>query len=324
MNGILARKNVERLRTEEMEFLGMSRKKKTPEEERNDPVKKMEETRKERKLVQENNWKRYQDAKVEMKEEIEYNQGTDIMEDMLQQRRDWINEQKAMNGNKVPDDIKPFYDRFNTETPTSPEEEAARAAEEAEEGGKKKKKGDKKAKKAKGKKGKKDDGDDKPQVIKIGTSEVVTKFDDFYDEWKNEWDQKDESSNQEQKHDEEKTRDDVMPSIEDQLKNDVDEMIKMELENMRTLSGVKAKKKKGKKKGKKKKKKKKKGPKLPGFKMIKDMNVKEILVTLINNNIVKKIPPQKLTDFMGEFNYIHTMLDDITKIPYDPSMALIR
>ena len=57
-----------------------------------------------------------------------------------------------------------------------------------------------------------------------------------------------------------------MPSIEDQLKNDVDEMIKMELENMRTLSGVKAKKKKGKKKGKKKKKKKKKGLKLPGYK----------------------------------------------------------
>merc|ERR1712195_386442 len=161
-------------------------------------------------------------------------------------------------------------------------------------------------------------------VIKIGTSEVVTKFDDFYDEWKNEWDQKDESSNQEQKHDEEKTRDDVMPSIEDQLKNDVDDMIKMELENMRTLSGAKQKKKKGKKKGKKKKKKKKKGLKLPGYKQIKDMNVKEILATLINNNIVKKIPPQKLTDFMGEFNYIHTMLDDITKIPYDPSMALIR
>ena len=64
----------------------------------------------------------------------------------------------------------------------------------------------------------------------------------------------------------EKTREDVMPSIEDQLKNDVDEMIKMELENMRTLSGAKAKKKKGKKKGKKKKKKKKKGLKLPGYK----------------------------------------------------------
>lgn len=30
-----------------------------------------------------------------------------------------------------------------------------------------------------------------------------------------------------------------MPSIEEQLKSDVDEMIKMELENMRTLSGAK-------------------------------------------------------------------------------------
>ena len=127
-----------------------------------------------------------------MKEEIEYNQGTDIMEDMLQQRRDWINEQKAMGG-KIPEDIKPFYDRLNTETPTSPEEEAAKAAEE-DEGGKKKKKGDKKAKKAgKGKGKKKEDGDEKAQVIKIGTSEVVTKFDDFYDEWKVEWDQKDET-----------------------------------------------------------------------------------------------------------------------------------
>ena len=53
------------------------------------------------------------------------------------------------------------------------------------------------------------------------------------------WDQKDETHNQEQKHDEQQTKQDVMPSIEDQLKSDVDEMIKMELENMRTLSGAK-------------------------------------------------------------------------------------
>jgi len=82
-----------------------------------------------------------------------------------------------------------------------------------------------------------------------------------------------------------------MPLLEEQFKNDVDEMIKMELENMRTLSGAKSKKKKGKKKKGKKKKKKKKGLKLPGYKAIKDMSIKEILVTLINNNIVKKIPP---------------------------------
>jgi len=49
--GILARKQVERLRAEEMEFLGMQRRKKTQEEERNDPIKKMEETRQIRKNI---------------------------------------------------------------------------------------------------------------------------------------------------------------------------------------------------------------------------------------------------------------------------------
>lgn len=41
MRGILARKTVETMREEEMEFLGMKRKKKTPEEMLNDPIKKM-------------------------------------------------------------------------------------------------------------------------------------------------------------------------------------------------------------------------------------------------------------------------------------------
>ena len=91
---------------------------------------------------------------------------------------------------KIPDDVKPFYERFNTETPTSPEEEAAKAAE-GDEGGKKgkKKEKDKKAKKGKGKKAKGGgDGDDKPATFKLGTSEVITKFDEFYDEWKVDWD----------------------------------------------------------------------------------------------------------------------------------------
>jgi SpoVK/Ycf46/Vps4 family AAA+-type ATPase len=45
---------------------------------------------------------------------------------------------------------------------------------------------------------------------------------------------------------------------------------------------------------------------------------------LITVNVIKKLPPQNLTDFIGEFNYIHSMLDDIKKDIYDPSMALIR
>ena len=90
---------------------------------------------------------------------------------------------------------------------------------------------------------------------------------------------------------------------------------------MRIIAGIKAKKKK---KSKKKKKKKKKGLKLPGFKAIRDIDKRDLLVQLIQNGIVKKLPQQKLSDFIGEFNYLHSMLDNIKDTPYDPSMALIR
>lgn len=56
------------------------------------------------------------------------------------------------------------------------------------------------------------------------------------------------------------------------------------------------------------------------FPMSKENKIHE----LITNHIVKKLPPQRLTDFIGEFNYIHSMLDNPDESIYDPSMALIR
>ena len=114
-----------------------------------------------------------------------------------------------------------------------------------------------------------------------------------------------------------------MPEITEELKAEVDDCIKTELENMRLIAGIKAKKKKGKKK--KGKKKKKKGLKLPGLsKELKAKKPHELMSTLVQNEIVRKLPPQQLTDFIGEFNYLHSMLDNIKDAPYDPSMALIR
>jgi len=86
---------------------------------------------------------------------------------------------------------------------------------------------------------------------------------------------------------------------------------------MKLIAGIK-------KKKSKKKKKKKKGLKLKGYKAIRDIDKRDLLVQLIQNGIVKRLPPQKLGDFIGEFNYLHSMLDDIKDTPYDPSMALIR
>jgi SpoVK/Ycf46/Vps4 family AAA+-type ATPase len=123
----------------------------------------------------------------------------------------------------------------------------------------------------------------------------------------------------------------VMPQLEAEFKKDVDDMIKIELDNIKAMGEAKAKKKKKgkKKKGKKKKKKKSPWAKLPGYKKIAATlagpdGEKELLLQLIQDNIVKKIPVQSLSDFIGEFNYIHSMLDDIKEAPYDPSMALIR
>ena len=121
-------------------------------------------------------------------------------------------------------------------------------------------------------------------------------------------------------------RAEVMPQVMESLKKNIDEMLNAELENMRAIMGIKQKGKKGKKKkGKKGKKKKgKKGPKLPGVKFLKGMDEYERLIELIKNNIVRKLPPESLTNFIGEFNYIASMMDDPNDTPRPPSMALIR
>lgn len=114
-----------------------------------------------------------------MKDEIADNEGDDIREQMLKERRDWIQEYKALHASKPPEDLKGYYERFNTETPLSPEDEEAKKLQD-EEDSKNKKSKKKEAKKEKGKKKKKKDGDDdeKKQIVKIGPSEVVQKFDE--------------------------------------------------------------------------------------------------------------------------------------------------
>jgi hypothetical protein len=106
--------------------------------------------------------------------------------------------------------------------------------------------------------------------------------------------------------------DEMLPVVQEELKKRVDDMLKIELENMRLIAGVKSKKKK-------------KGPKLPGLtKAFWDIPMKTHLENLVKENIVRKLPDRTLSTFIGEFNYLHSMLDNIKDTPYDPSMALIR
>ena len=112
-------------------------------------------------------------AKQEIQVEIEAIEGNDIVDQMLKERRDWIQEQKAMAGGKPPKELAKFYERNNLETPLSPEEQAAKDAEDEAAAGKKGKK-DAKKDKGKGKKGKKGGGDDdKVEGAKLGPTECI-------------------------------------------------------------------------------------------------------------------------------------------------------
>ena len=114
---------------------------------------------------------------------------------MLKERREWIHDYKNLHANKPPDDLKEYYERFNVETPLTPEEEEAKKLQEEEEAKAKKKKKEPK-KEAKKKKKKGDDGDEgKTQIAKIGPSEVVQKFDEFYEDFNEVWANKDETEN---------------------------------------------------------------------------------------------------------------------------------
>jgi hypothetical protein len=52
LRGIIAMKQVEKMRQEEMVFLGMARKPKTKEELKNDPIERMKKTEEDRKMKQ--------------------------------------------------------------------------------------------------------------------------------------------------------------------------------------------------------------------------------------------------------------------------------
>lgn len=311
------------MREEEMIFLGMKPRPKTAAEQAADPIKLREATKEKSKMVQRQNQNDFEKQRVELSNSIVAVEGYDIKDKMLAERRHWVQEQKALFG-KIPNDLEKFNERFKEEAPLSPEEEAAKLAaeEEAAKGKKDKKKKDGKKKKGKKGKGGKDEPEEK--AIKIGPNELVRKFDVFYDDYNDKWANRDETINHDQKYDKQLARDEVMPDVQKQLQNEVDNMIKQELDNMRALSGQKAKKKKKKGKKKKGKKKKPKKIKLPGGKLIYDMTDYDILKELILSQICKYLPPASIKDFLGEFNYIHSMLDNLETMPYDPSMALIR
>jgi hypothetical protein len=154
---------------------------------------------------------------------------------MKKERRDWIQDYRGLHNGKPPADLKDFYNRNNVEPPlTLAEEEEKRLKEEEDAKAKKGKKPKEKKKKKKG-----GDDEEKVQIVKIGPTEVVQKFDVFYENYNDVWANRDETENYTQSYDNEMAKEEVMPIVEEEFKKQVDDMIMVELENIKILSGVK-------------------------------------------------------------------------------------
>ncbi len=121
------------------------------------------------------------------------------------------------------------------------------------------------------------------------------------------WLDRDESENFAQKHDDELARTVIRPTVEEEIRKQVDAMLEDQLTNFKKqLAGAgKGKKAKGKKKGKGKKGGKgKKAKPLPGAKMCANMDVDHMLSVLIENKIVNNVRARSVSELRGTFNYL--------------------
>merc|ERR1712014_144920 len=85
-----------------------------------------------------------------------------------------------------------------------------------------------------GKKGGKDDGEEEEQQ-EIGPTAVVQQFVERINEYTQQWESRDESSNFDQRHDIQLAQDHVFPIVEAGLRAQVDEMMREELANLKVL-----------------------------------------------------------------------------------------
>ncbi|KAL4506963.1 hypothetical protein ABPG72_001384 [Tetrahymena utriculariae] len=292
--GYKSRRIVQDIREEELLFLGM---KKLVE----DPTlpesqhKQAQNKRQKMKYIQEEHEQEFNDEIENLKRLVKSNEGPDILDKMRAERREWIMRELEKNEFKdAPQDPSEFYNQQVMD----PEQQAAEAAKAAEEAKKKggAKKDDKK------KKGKPSELDEFLENNKpTGPSPIVLKLQEQIEKHSGEWSKRDETNNFEQKHETELAKMLIKPVVEEQIKQQVDEMIAEELDIVRLRYDIKKKKQKKpprpRNKGKNKK-------KFPGDSSNKGRDPKDILAGLVEKRVAKKLIPASLMDLKGEQNVL--------------------
>ncbi|XP_044287753.1 dynein regulatory complex protein 11 [Varanus komodoensis] len=287
--------------------------------------------------IQEKHESDFQKALVSIKERVKEIEGPDIKESLQDQIRQWFIECRHVTG-KFPD----YPDEeqggsaalFSEKTP---EEVAAElAAKEEEEQKKKGKKRGGKEKKEKGKKKKKGKEKDekKPKKVeeqeegwKMTPSNFLPVMEEGNSKYKEVWQNRDEGWNFSQEYDPEMIKEEKRKEVEEEIRVQVDELMRQELKNLK-LAVDRETEKKGKKgkKGKKKKKGKKGGRKKKSKKekdLTPDRTIDSLYQELVEEGILIRAKKVKLSDYVGEYCYLGTTLRQVDIEPM-PSLSDVK
>jgi len=125
----------------------------------------------------------FDQEKHRLEEEIKRVEATDIIEEERRKREDWIWKYQLDHNGKPPDKIDKYHDSFKVKQEKTKDvsDYAARKAATAKKQVKKAKKG--KSSKEKG---------EAEQKIQVGPTEVVMKFDEFYEHYEKVWQKREE------------------------------------------------------------------------------------------------------------------------------------
>ncbi|RLN94800.1 hypothetical protein BBJ28_00015464, partial [Nothophytophthora sp. Chile5] len=280
--GFFSRAAAARERDQELVFIGM----KAPATDRSALEKRLADARLQRRAEQTENKEEYERALVELHGVVASEEGPFMKEKMLEERRRWITD--IMATGQLPEDLTGYYAALNgggddeAAKAQAKEEEEAKAAADKKKGAKgaKGKKEEKKGAKGKGKDAKEqqEEAPEKPPPL-TGPSELCGKLAGGVAQYEKVWLEREELDNFYQKYDVALAKDVVRGPVEVQVRQQVDEMLVLQLVNIKAQLEAAAAGKKG--KGKK-------GKPLPGDKLaeLKGRAPDSFLSVLVEHKIV--------------------------------------
>ncbi|GAB1285224.1 IQ motif-containing with AAA domain [Apodemus speciosus] len=332
--GFYQSKKTVKEREEEMVFLGM----KPPPlfNEVSDAIVQSQQVTNLRNEVQLKHEQNYQEALVNIKEDLRMLEGPDIKEHLQDQIRQWFIECRNLTGTfpEYPNEEEGGSALiFSNKTPEQVIEDIIATQEEEEKLKKKKKKEEKESKGKKGKKEKARKGSPKEKVVKeedeewkMSPSLFLELMEEGNSLYKDMWMNKDESWNFPQDYDPELIKEEKRKELETEIRVQVDELMRQELKNLKLAVNkeleIPPRAKKGKKQNKGRK-----GRKGKRGKKEKDLTADRTLESLYQELVEEGLLIQalkvNLSDYIGEYSYLGTTLRQVAIEPM-PSLLDVR